>query len=268
MPLRDALGRSGLESLPLVSLAKREEEVFVLGRSRVGALVRADRPALRMLQQARDEAHRFAVTYNRQRRSIRTVTSELLKIPGIGPAKRRLLLQTFGSVQGVRDATVERIAALPGFSVASAQRLLDSLAPRGERADAEPAAAAAPPAGECNRTPPTYRLTPITKCRAHPTFSPILLPPFPIRDDLDSPLLRLWPRGTECRARRYVPEVRPAVPRRDHVRADRASALRPRWDMWRYADALPLADGEAPVSLGEGFTPLIELAAPGAGSRR
>jgi len=140
----DAVRALGLESLQLVSLAKREEEIFVLGRSESVRLSRRS-PGLRMLQQARDEAHRFAVTYNRQRRSIRTVTSELLTIPGIGPSKRRLLLQTFGSVQGVRDATVERIAALPGFSVASAQRLLESLARRGERAEAEPAAAAVPP---------------------------------------------------------------------------------------------------------------------------
>jgi excinuclease ABC subunit C len=59
---------------------------------------------------------------------MRTVTSELLQVPGIGPSKRRLLLQTFGSVQGVRDASVEQIAALPGFSAASAQRLLEGLA--------------------------------------------------------------------------------------------------------------------------------------------
>jgi excinuclease ABC subunit C len=85
-----------------------------------------------MLQQARDEAHRFAVTYNRKRRSLRTVTSELLSIPGIGPSKRRLLLQTFGSVQGVRDASVEQIAELPGFSPGSARKLLDVLAARAE----------------------------------------------------------------------------------------------------------------------------------------
>jgi excinuclease ABC subunit C len=55
------------------------------------------------------------------------VTSELLKIPGIGPIKRRALLQAFGSVQGVRDATPESIAAVPGFTVASARKLLDAL---------------------------------------------------------------------------------------------------------------------------------------------
>ena len=127
----DALHELGLDSLQLISLAKREEEIYVVGRADPIRLSRRS-PALRMLQQARDEAHRFAVTYNRKRRSLRTVTSELLSIPGIGPSKRRLLLQSFGSIQGVRDATIEQIAALPGFSAASAQRLLDVLAARAE----------------------------------------------------------------------------------------------------------------------------------------
>ena len=127
----DALRELGLESLQLISLAKREEEIYVVGRADPIRLSRRS-PGLRMLQQARDEAHRFAVTYNRKRRSLRTVTSELLSIPGVGPSKRRVLLQTFGSIQGVRDAKVEQIAALPGFSVASAQRLLDVLAARAE----------------------------------------------------------------------------------------------------------------------------------------
>ena len=127
----DALRELGLEHLQLISLAKREEEIYVVGRADPIRLSRRS-PGLRMLQQARDEAHRFAVTYNRKRRSLRTVTSELLSIPGIGPSKRRMLLQTFGSVQGVRDAKVEQIAALPGFSTASAQQLLDVLAARAE----------------------------------------------------------------------------------------------------------------------------------------
>jgi excinuclease ABC subunit C len=63
---------------------------------------------------------------------MRTVTSELLKIKGVGPEKRRALLNAFGSVQGVRDAGVEAIAQLSGFSTASAQRLLDALAPQSE----------------------------------------------------------------------------------------------------------------------------------------
>jgi excinuclease ABC subunit C len=127
----DALRELGLEPMQLISLAKRDEEIYVVGRADPIRLSRRS-PGLRMLQQARDEAHRFAVTYNRKRRSLRTVTSELLSIPGVGPSKRRALLQTFGSIQGVRDATVDQIAALPGFSASSAQRLLDTLAARAE----------------------------------------------------------------------------------------------------------------------------------------
>ena len=85
--------------------------------------------ALRLLQQARDEAHRTAVGYNRKRRSMRTITSELLRIPGVGPVRRRALLTAFGSLQGVREATVEQIAAVAGFTPALAARILEALHP-------------------------------------------------------------------------------------------------------------------------------------------
>ncbi|MEP7384483.1 MAG: excinuclease ABC subunit UvrC [Gemmatimonadota bacterium] len=124
----EALQTLGLGELPLISLAKREEEVFVVGRSDSLRLSRRS-PALRTLQQARDEAHRFAVTFNRARRTMRTLTSELLRIPGIGPGKRRALLKAFGSLQGVKEASPESIAAVPGFSLASATRLLGVLRP-------------------------------------------------------------------------------------------------------------------------------------------
>ncbi|HEX9607347.1 MAG TPA: excinuclease ABC subunit UvrC [Gemmatimonadaceae bacterium] len=122
-----ALTGLGLADRPLISLAKRDEEVFIWGREEPLRLSRRS-PGLRLLQQARDEAHRFAVTYNRKRRSMRTVTSELLKVPGIGPVKRRQLLKEFGSVQGVRDASEEAIAKLPGFNAERARKLLESLA--------------------------------------------------------------------------------------------------------------------------------------------
>lgn len=122
----DALAELELTALPLISLAKKDEEIFVPGKPESLRLARRS-PALRLLQQARDEAHRTAVTYNRKRRTIRTVTSELLRIPGVGPVKRRALLATFGSIQGVRDATPERIAELPGFSLDSASKLLLAL---------------------------------------------------------------------------------------------------------------------------------------------
>ncbi|MBX9927510.1 MAG: excinuclease ABC subunit UvrC [Gemmatimonadaceae bacterium] len=124
----EALAALGLTQLPLVSLAKREEEVFVRGRSESLRLSRRS-SALRLLQQSRDEAHRTAVGYNRKRRTMRTITSELLQIPGVGPKKRTVLLRTFGSLQGIREATVEQIAALDGFSEASAKRLLSTLSP-------------------------------------------------------------------------------------------------------------------------------------------
>ena len=112
--------------LPLVSLAKKEEEVFIPGRLESLRLPRRS-PALRLLQQARDEAHRFAITFNRTRRTARTVTSQLLELPGIGPKRRRALLTAFGSLEGVRNASPEAIAAIPGFSLSSAARLLDAL---------------------------------------------------------------------------------------------------------------------------------------------
>jgi excinuclease ABC subunit C len=123
----EALTALGLGELPMISLAKREEEIFMVARSESLRLPRRS-PALRLIQQARDEAHRFAVTFQRKRRTVRTVTSELLKIPGIGPVKRRALLQAFGSIQGVREAGAAAIAALPGFTEASAQKLLETLA--------------------------------------------------------------------------------------------------------------------------------------------
>jgi excinuclease ABC subunit C len=147
----DALKEVGLDEVPVIALAKREEEIYVRGRSEPLRLSRRS-PALRMLQQARDEAHRFAVTFQRKRRSARTITSELLRIPGIGEKKRRLLLEAFGSLQGVRDASPEAIAAVPGFSVSSARKLLASLGvsvetpqgeePRLEEPQSEPGAEA------------------------------------------------------------------------------------------------------------------------------
>ena len=121
-----ALVDMGLGEMPLISLAKRDEEIFIVGRSDPVRLSRRS-PALRMLQQARDEAHRFAVTFQRKRRSMRTVTSELMRIPGVGPVRRRQLLQAFGSVQGVRDASAEAIAKAAGINVARASGILAAL---------------------------------------------------------------------------------------------------------------------------------------------
>ena len=123
---QEALAELKLSELPIIALAKREEEIFVPGRPESLRLPRRS-IALKMLQQARDEAHRFAVTYQRLRRAKRTVTSELLRIPGVGTNRRRALLQKFGSLEGVKAATPEQIAELQGFSVKTATRILDIL---------------------------------------------------------------------------------------------------------------------------------------------
>src|SRR5688500_5970213 len=112
--------------IPIISLAKREEEVFVPGRAESLRLPRRS-PSLRLLQRARDEAHRFGLAYNRKRRTERTITSELLTIPGVGPMKRRQLLERFGSLAGVRSASVAELASVPGVSTRLAERILDRL---------------------------------------------------------------------------------------------------------------------------------------------
>lgn len=113
----------GCGDIPIVSLAKKEEEIFFPGRSDSLRLPRRS-PSLRLLQRLRDETHRFGVTYNRLRRTKRTITSALLEIPGVGPGRRRLLLEKFGSLAGVKSASIGEIAALPGFSQRLAERVL------------------------------------------------------------------------------------------------------------------------------------------------
>ncbi len=121
-----ALEALGLRDVHVIALAKREEEVFLPGRRHSVHLDRRDR-ALHLLQRIRDEAHRFAVTYNRKLRGKRTIRSELGDIPGIGPRRQRELLRRFGSVKGVREASKEEIARLEGFSEALASRVLTYL---------------------------------------------------------------------------------------------------------------------------------------------
>jgi excinuclease ABC subunit C len=125
----DAARAAGLEQMPIASLAKRDEEVFLPGQPEPLRLSRRS-PSLKLLQRARDEAHRFAVSYSRKRRAQRTITSELLRIPGIGPGRRRALLERFGSLAGVKTATPAEIAALRGFSTKLAERILDRLGQR------------------------------------------------------------------------------------------------------------------------------------------
>jgi excinuclease ABC subunit C len=119
----DALASLGLEDLPLISLAKREEEVFVVGRSEPIVLDRQS-PALGLLTRIRDEAHRFAITYHRSLRLNKVEDSVLLKIPHVGPNRAKALLTHFDTVGDIRAAGVDEIAAVPGMDIRAAQAVV------------------------------------------------------------------------------------------------------------------------------------------------
>ena len=121
-----ALAEIDFGDVAVISLAKKEEEVFLPGQSEPVRLDRRHR-ALHLLQRCRDEAHRFAVQYNRKLRKKRTIRSDLGDIPGIGPQRQNVLLRRFGSLKGVKEATHDEIARIPGFSEALASRILTYL---------------------------------------------------------------------------------------------------------------------------------------------
>jgi excinuclease ABC subunit C len=98
----------------VISLAKRIEEVFVPGR-RAPLLLAHDTPELQLLQRVRDEAHRFAITHHRQRRDRQMTESVLDRLPGVGPKRKRALLQHFGSPDAVLEASREQLEAVPGL---------------------------------------------------------------------------------------------------------------------------------------------------------
>ena len=179
-------------------------------------------PSLRLLQRARDEAHRFGLAYNRQRRTTRTITSELLNIPGVGPNRRRQLLERFGSLAGVKSASVAELATVPGFSTRLAERILSHLNRRQVTAAARRA----------RRLDP--RVLELRRARRGPEGLPTVCDR--VRHAVAGPLSRRacppWSTapscagGTGCGA------------------SDRSSRSSP---------------GEEPVTLGEGDTPLLRL---------
>jgi excinuclease ABC subunit C len=115
------LDKTGLTDLvPVVGLAKQEEEIFFPNKSRSLSLPRHSQ-ALYLIQRIRDEAHRFAITAHRARRSKQGMASVLDSIPGIGPAKRKSLLIHFGSVDKIREATLAELMQVKGINEALAQ---------------------------------------------------------------------------------------------------------------------------------------------------
>ncbi len=116
----------GFTEQPLISLAKRLEEVYLPGQADPITISKSS-PALMLLKQVRDEAHRFAITFNRKVRSKRTIKSALADIPGIGPAKQKALLERFGSVERIRKLTAEDMSEIKGITVRLAGEILKRL---------------------------------------------------------------------------------------------------------------------------------------------
>ena len=114
-----AFEQLGLSNLVAVGIAKRREEIFARDRPDAIALPH-DSPALKLVQRIRDEAHRFAVTFHRRARAMRDLRSELDNVPGIGPTRRRTLLEHFGSATNVRRATREDLQSVVGPKIADA----------------------------------------------------------------------------------------------------------------------------------------------------
>ncbi len=113
--------------VPVVGLAKREEEVFVPGQKNSLWLKRGS-PALHLVQRVRDEAHRFAISYHRNLRQKEQTRSKLDDVPGVGPAKRKALLQAFGGdVARIRQASLEELTAVPGISPKLAETVKEHL---------------------------------------------------------------------------------------------------------------------------------------------
>ncbi len=130
-----ALGDLGLDDLPLASIAKSRteeggghspERFFIPGRANP-IVPPQNSPIVHLLARIRDEAHRFAITYHRQKRAKSTLRTDLLDVPGVGPTRARALLKAFGSIEGVRKAGPARIAEVAGFNLTLAQAIQDHL---------------------------------------------------------------------------------------------------------------------------------------------
>ena len=123
---REAMREVGAESVPVASLAKENEEIFVPQKRQPIVLPRSS-PGLQLLQRLRDEAHRFAITYHQRIRKRETFASALDSIPGIGPKRKRALLKQFGSVRSIRTASEEELAATKNMSQSLAKKIKEYL---------------------------------------------------------------------------------------------------------------------------------------------
>ena len=132
----EVLGRLGITDITTIGLAKRLEEVWVADELDPLILARGSQ-ALYLLQRVRDEAHRFAITFQRQKRGKRATRSELEQIPGLGESRRKALLAKFGSVKRIRAASPDELAAVAGIGPKLAESIAATLSAAG--AEPEPA---------------------------------------------------------------------------------------------------------------------------------
>ena len=114
----DALAEIGVHTQALASIAKKEEIVYVHGQEDSPVVLERRSPVLHLIQKIRDESHRFAITYHRKRRQMRDRDSELDRIPGVGPRTRQRLLQHFGSLRGIKQATPDALTAVVNAATA------------------------------------------------------------------------------------------------------------------------------------------------------
>lgn len=124
---RQTLAELGIDDITVAGLAKRLEEIWMPQYDDPVILSRRSQ-GLYLLQRIRDEAHRFAITYHRQKRSKRLSTSVVEDIPGVGPHRRKALIRSFGSLSRLRKATLDELAEVPGISADLAQTIHDHLA--------------------------------------------------------------------------------------------------------------------------------------------
>lgn len=123
---RRALDELGVDDVAVCGLAKRLEEVWLPGEDLPVILARSSE-ALYLLQRVRDEAHRFAITYHRSKRSKSVKESALDEVPGLGPARRQALIKHFGSVKRLREATAAQICEVPGIGPSTAETIVSVL---------------------------------------------------------------------------------------------------------------------------------------------
>ncbi len=128
---REVMRRLGVDDIPTFALAKEEELLFTESRSEPIVLPK-NSPSLYLVQRVRDEAHRFAVSYHRRLRGKRAYKSILDEVPGIGPKRKKALLKAFGSLKGIREASLEELIQVEGMTRPAAENLLEYLGVKSE----------------------------------------------------------------------------------------------------------------------------------------